>query len=110
MKIDVGAVPEAVSVEGRPAQAIFVASERVKNWTIYVDQENHRIVRMDYRDRGMDGSPVEAKVLFEDYRQVDGIWWPYQRRLFHEDTPLATLTVTSLKVNSGLAAEVFKKP
>ena len=87
-----------------------VASDRVKNWTIYLDKETRRIVRMDYGDRGITGAPVQAKESFEDYRQVGGIWWPYRHRLAHDDAPLANLTVSSVKVNTGVSADAFKKP
>ena len=104
------AMPGETDVNGHPALGVFVASDKVKDWTIYVDKETHRIVRMDYRDRGLTGAPVMAKDFFEDYRQVDKIWWPYKHRIEHDDAPLATMTVTSIKANSGLTAETFKKP
>jgi predicted Zn-dependent peptidase len=104
------ALPGESDVEGRPALAVFVHSERITEWTIFVDKETGRIVRMDYRDRSMEGNPVLAKVLFEDYREVNGIQWPHRRRIFQDDAPLATLDVTSLKVNTGVGAEVFRKP
>ena len=109
-RLKLQALPEESNVEGRPALAVFVASDRVKNWTIYLDKETHRIVRMDYGDRGITGAPVQAKESFEDYRQVGGIWWPYKHRLVHDDAPLANLTVTSVKVNTGVTANAFKKP
>jgi zinc protease len=104
------ALPGDVDVEGHPAYAVFVPSDRVKDWTIYLDKETHRVVRMDYRDRGMTGGPVRAKDFFEDYRQVDKFWWPYRHRIVQDDAPLATLTVTSVKANTGLTADTFKKP
>jgi len=104
------AMPGETDVEGRPALAVFVVSDKVKDWTIYVDKETHRIVRMDYRGRGITGAPVMAKEFFEDYRQVGGIWYPYKHRIVHDDAPLATMTVTSIKSDTGLTAETFKKP
>jgi zinc protease len=104
------AMPGETDVEGRPALAVFVVSDKVKDWTIYVDKETHRIVRMDYRGRGITGAPVMAKEFFEDYRQVGGIWYPYKHRIVHDDAPLATMTVSSIKPNTGLTAETFKKP
>lgn len=105
------ALPDQVEVEGHPCDVVYVRNDLVQGWKIYLDAQTHRIIRMDYRDRSMmTGAPVHAQELFGDYRTVAGIAWPYERKILHDGELIATLTTTSLKVNTGVDPEVFAMP
>jgi hypothetical protein len=100
----------AGELEGHPANIVFVHTDRIKGWKVYLDPESNRVLGMEYRDEGMDGSPVLATEVFGDYKEVDGVAWPHSRKLFHDGEPFITMSVTALKVNSGVDESQFKMP
>jgi zinc protease len=109
--LKIQALPDPVDVNGKPADVLFVRSDNVKQWRVYLDQDTHRIVRMDYRSRNpMTGTPVMVQESIQDYQKVDGIFWPHTRKLTQDGDPFVTSTVTSVKVNTGVADSIFAKP
>lgn len=108
--MELQALPGEEEVDGRPASVVYVHSDQVKEWKIFLDKENHRVVRMEYRDKGMTGNPVLAQLNLSDYKDVQGMMWPYKRVILHDGETLATLDVTSIKVNSGVMDSVFSMP
>ncbi len=109
MKIQ--SLPDPEPVDGKPADVLFVHSDAVKQWKVYLDKDTHRIVRMDYRTRNpMTGSPAMAQETLSDYRTVSGFQWPHKRVVLQDGDPFATVTVNSVKVNTGVQDSVFKKP
>ncbi len=105
------ALEQAATVDGNPADVVYVQSDAVKDWKVYIDRATHRIVRMEYRTKNpMTGSPVTATENLSDYREVNGFQWPYQRAVLYDGDPFATVTVTEVKVNSGVGEDQFTKP
>jgi predicted Zn-dependent peptidase len=104
------ALPEEATVDGRPAVVAFIHDEAVKEWKVYFDKETGRIVRMDFRDRSMTGSPVLSQVLYKDFKEVQGITWPHRREISQDGEPLAALEVTAVRVNPDVSEALFKKP
>jgi len=105
------ALPKSADIEGRPADVIFVHHDDISGWKIYLDQETHRIVRMDYRDQSPTGAPVNAQELLMNYQDVgDGISWPHTRQILHDEEPFITLDVTSIDFNTGVDSGLFQMP
>jgi hypothetical protein len=106
------ALEEDAEVNGRPADVVFVLSDRVKNWRIFFDRETHRIVRMDFKDKNMmTGAPVMAQMNLGDYKDIDeGITWPHTLEVLQDGESLITLSVTSVLINSGVDDSIFKMP
>jgi zinc protease len=98
-------------LDGKMVDAVFVRNEAVEAWKIYFDRDTHRIVGMDYKSRSpMTGAPVMAREIMSDYREVGGIQWPYEKSLFHDGEPLATMTTTLVTVNAGVDDSIFAMP
>jgi len=105
------ALPDRAEVDGKSCDVVFVQSDVVQGWKIFLDAESHQILQMQYKDRSMmSGAPVVAREVFGDYRQVDGVAWPYLRKIHHDDDLVATVTVTDVQFNTGLTKAAFEMP
>ncbi|MCA9754551.1 MAG: insulinase family protein [Candidatus Eisenbacteria bacterium] len=105
------ALPEPADVDGRQCDVVYVHSESVAGWKIYVDSTTHELVQMEYRDRSMmTGAPVNAREVFSAYEPIEGVAWPRARSVFHDGEPLAEIEVTSITANTGLTKDAFAMP
>jgi predicted Zn-dependent peptidase len=103
------AIP-AGEIDGKAASVVYVRSGETKGWKIFLDPGTKRILGMEYRDEGMDGSPVLTTEIFGNYQEADGVAWPHSRKLLHDGEPFITMSVTAFKVNSGVDESQFKMP
>ncbi|MEZ4655788.1 MAG: pitrilysin family protein [Candidatus Eisenbacteria bacterium] len=109
--LEAQALPEPATVDDHVCDVVYVRNDLVQGWKIYLDRTSHRLVRMEYRDKGLvSGQPVTAWEDFGDYREVEGLLWPYERKIWQDEEPLATLTTTSVAVNTGLDPSTFAMP
>lgn len=105
------ALPETETVGETVCDVIYVRSETVEGWKLFLDQSNHRLVRMEYRDKGMlTGTPVTTWEDFGDYRPIEGLLWPHHRTVSEDGTPFVELTTTSVTMNTGLTTAKFAMP
>ena len=90
---------------------VLIQNPLVEAWKVYVDRQSRLVVRMDYRTQSeLTGQPVIAQELLGDYRTVGGIQMAHTTRILYEGEPFLTVTLTSVKVNSGVDPAIFKKP
>ncbi len=105
------ALAETAEVEGMVCDVVYVHSENVKAWKIYVDQDSKLIARMDYRDTDFMGSPVLASEVLLDYREIEGFMWAYHRKILHDGDQVIELKADGDPVlNGGIDAGLFKMP
>jgi predicted Zn-dependent peptidase len=108
-ELELQALP-AGELEGKAAEIVYVRSGQTKGWKIFLDPGTHRVLGMEYRDEGMDGSPVLATEILGEYKEVDGVAWPHSRKLLHDGDPFITMNVTAFKINTGVDDSQFKMP
>lgn len=105
------ALPDTAMIGGQTCDVVYVRHALVEGWKIFFDRSTHRIVRMEYRDKGMmTGTPVTAWEDFGDYREIEGLQWPHHRKVWQDGEPFVDLTTTSVAVNTGLQPSAFAMP
>jgi hypothetical protein len=109
-KLKAAALPDSVSIDGKPADAARVEDEEVENWKIFFDRETHLIVRQEYTDLIANGSQLEFQENYADYRGIGAVQWPYQWTILRKGKLFATLAADSVAVNTGVDQKIFKKP
>jgi hypothetical protein len=66
---------------------------------------------MDYKTKSeLTGGPVTAQELMGGYKAVGGIQIAHSTRILYDGEPFISVTLTSVKVNSGVDPAIFKKP
>jgi zinc protease len=64
-----------------------------------------------YSETDMRGAPSEVKETFSDWRDVGGVKLPFKVQIEQGGKPQGTVTVSDIKINTGLdPAELSKKP
>lgn len=66
-------------------------------------------LREVYQETNMGGPPSEVKETFSDWRDVDGIKLPFKALMEQNDKKLGDVSVSEIKLNSGLNPEELSK-
>jgi len=76
--------------------------------TLWIDARTHRLARISE----LDAEQQPNDVTFSDYRQVAGVWLPFQQRdsIGQDGSVLATVTVTHLQLTGPLDETQFAPP
>lgn len=97
-------------VNDKPVQVVIVRHKQT-NYTVKVsiDPQTSLVVKRTYRGRTMQG-PADTDELLSDYRDVDGIKIPFKMESYADGKKQSQTTINSVKVNSGVKDDVFKRP
>jgi hypothetical protein len=76
---------------------------------LYFDPSTHLISKMVHQGSGMTG-PVEVELAFSDYRSAGSLKLPFKAVMTQGGQPAGEQTFTERKINTGLSADLFKKP
>jgi hypothetical protein len=96
-------------IGGRDADKVEVVFGRDPWRMLYFEATSHRLLAFDQRKRGPRGS-YTSRIIFGDYRPLDGIQWPYQEERFIASQPLMKLDVTGVELNIDLNEKQFQPP
>lgn len=76
---------------------------------LYIDVQSNLISkRVGSRNTGM--GKVDVEDIYSDYRAVNGVQIPFKVVSQSNGNKIADITMTSVKINSGVKDDVFKKP
>jgi zinc protease len=106
--LEVQALPEPRTLDGRSYRVAVVRSETVRDWQLWFDADG-RLARMDYMDKGPNGD-APFSTTFSDWRAVGGIQYPHTMKTTVDGQPFMDATITAAQVNPTLADDLFKKP
>ncbi|MFC2166161.1 outer membrane lipoprotein-sorting protein [Acidobacteriota bacterium] len=76
--------------------------------TLYVDAKTYLLYKSVQMASGQMGGEVEQEMVFADYKEVDGFVYPYTLTIIQDGEEFAIMTITELKINSGLEDSLFK--
>ena len=94
----------------KPVQVVIVRHKQTSNSVrVYVDPQNSIVVKRVSRGRTMQG-PADLEELLSDYRDVDGVKIPFKVETYADGKRQSLTTISSVKINSGVKDDVFKKP
>jgi zinc protease len=75
---------------------------------LFVDAKSGLIVKKVQKQTGQQG-PETVEEVFSDYRAASGVQFPFRTVGTSNGKKISELTLTSIKVNSGVKEEVFRK-
>lgn len=93
-------------VNGKDAYKVAITDAKGEISYDYFDIESRLKVYSTSTEKGPDGSVVETYAEFSDYKEVDGIMYPYSR-VRNMGPQAIDLKVTSIKVNDKLKSSEF---
>jgi hypothetical protein len=92
---------------GRSFYQVQVQPPAGRTLTLWIDSDTHRLDRAVW----LDAHQRENTIYFSDYRQVNGVWYPFvQRSSTGDPSSDVTMTITTFRVRSGLTDHDFAPP
>lgn len=108
-----GNMVELVGREALPGGEAFKLKVTLNDGAIrydYVDVESHLIVRSDVT-RIMEGHPVQLENAFSDFREVDGLVFPFLIEMHPTDRPeVIRIAIEEIELNPDLDDARFRLP
>ena len=93
-------------VEGTAYEAVRVTPPSGSAFTLYLDPETMRPVRMNYQAQTRQG-PQEQTTAFNNYQEASGVMVPFETVTYQNGEQRGTTTVTDLTINASLDDGVF---
>lgn len=94
----------------KPVQVVIVRHKQMNHAVkMYVDPQTSIVVKRVSRGRTMQG-PADLEEFLSDYRDVDGVKIPFKVETFADGKRQTQTTISSVKINSGVKDDVFKRP
>jgi hypothetical protein len=106
--LEVQALDDPRSVDGRSFAAALVRSEKVRDWVLLFDTDG-RLAGMEYQGEGPAGM-AKITELYADWAPEAGVQLPRASKVLMDGQPFMDARVKSVKVNGTVAADVFAKP
>ena len=80
-----------------------------KKFKVYVDKTSHLVVKLDYRGKSIQGSPVDQEEFLHNYKTVGAVKLPH-KTVIHQDGKLFLQSETSkLSLTDVIPADKFAK-
>lgn len=97
------------TVDGRPCLKLLATVRFADVMTLYIDDENHLIVRRDREER-RGGKVVVLETHYADYKKVAGVRLPRLIRTFSEGRLLHETRIKDYDANPKLPRDFFSPP
>ena len=99
----------SAEVEGTPVERVEVEVEGTVT-TLAIDPETGRVLALTYQGTGPQGSPGQVRSVYSDFREVEGLVYPFSTVSTFEGERMSAVTVESLEVNPEIPEDAFARP
>jgi zinc protease len=106
----VATVAGSAEVDGTPVELVQVEQEGDVT-TLGIDPTTGRLLQVSYQGTsGMGGAPGEVTQTFSDFREVDGLTYPFSVVGSFNGEQSMSLSIDSIEVDPEIEAAAFTKP
>lgn len=95
-------------VDGRSLPAVRVQPPEATPFTLLLDPDTHRPLRMQFQGTTMQGAPVDSMSVFRDYKAVGDIEVPHRSIVYQDGEQSAEATLTRLELNPEIEEGRFE--
>jgi predicted Zn-dependent peptidase len=97
------------TLDGKAMSVVLVRHIPSKfNMQLFIDSKTSLLIKKISKQTSQKG-PVTNEEVYSDYRLADGIRFPFRTIGTSDGKKVSELTLTSVKVNTGIKEEAFKK-
>ncbi len=97
-------------VQGSPAYKLKVTTKQGNETTMYIDAETYLVIKTESK-RKIQGQEVEGETTIGDYKEVDGMMFPYSLEMKAKGAPAGqSITLEKYELNPKIDAAQFKMP
>lgn len=95
-------------IAGRAVEKVELRGPSGARSFLYIDPTTLRLAAVDQNE--YPGNDFPARRVYGDYRQVKGIWLPFEEERLLNGRRVMFLKLTRMDLNAGVADAVFRKP
>ena len=97
------------TIDGKAMNVVLARHAPTKsNMQLFIDSKTGLVMKKVAKESGQKG-PVTVEEVYSDYQIADGVQFPFKTVGTSDGKKVSELTVTSIKVNTGVKEEAFKK-
>lgn len=98
-------------IAGTPHEVLHVRDLEDAALLLFVDAETHLVTRTQRQGQNpMTGAPAEMTMVMRDFRDVDGVPYPYAMEMLLDGESFLTVTTTSVALDAPVDDSLFEKP
>jgi predicted Zn-dependent peptidase/outer membrane lipoprotein-sorting protein len=98
------------TVSGKTMQVVFVAHTPTNSkMRFFIDPQTNLVAKKMSRGNTAKG-PADVEEIYEDYRVVDGVQVPFKMAAYAGGEKTLDITINTMKINSGVKEDTFKRP
>ncbi len=106
--LELTALDEPRTVDGKPYAAALVKSDKVRDWVLLFAADG-TLAGMEFQGEGPNGI-AKMTEIYSDWAAEGGLQMPRTSKAFLDGQPFMDGKVKSVKLNGTVAADVFAKP
>jgi outer membrane lipoprotein-sorting protein len=97
------------TIDGK-AMSIVLVRHTPSNYNVqlYIDSKSSLVMKKIAKQSGQKG-PVTVEEVYSDYRLADGVQFPFKTVGTTDGKKSSEMTLTSIKLNTGIKEDAFKK-
>ncbi len=76
----------------------------------FIDQINFLCLQIERDDSDLGTPPQLIRVQMSDFREVEGLVFPFSQQVLMDDVPYSSARVTRIQVNPGALSALFEPP
>jgi len=99
-------------VQGSPAYKLHLTTKNGTESNLYLDAETYLLIKSESK-RKIQGQEVESETIIGDYKDVDGMLFPYSMESRRKGAPAGasqSITIEKYELNPKIDAAQFKMP
>jgi hypothetical protein len=96
-------------LNGAPADVLLMSPEASAKFKVFVDRTTSQVVKMEYRGKSVQGTPVREELWLSDYRKAGSLVLPYKGKVLQDGQPFLAAEVAAFSWEV-IPADKFKKP
>jgi hypothetical protein len=97
------------TIDGHDADRVDTAQPDDTVKRFYFDAKTRRLLAVDVVEPILQ-IVAPARWLYRDWREVQGVWWPYEEKRLISGQPYMTLRTVSIQINPGVKDAEFVAP
>ncbi len=94
-------------VDGRSLPAVRIQPPGAKPFTLLLDPDTHRPLRINFKGTTMQGAPVDSTAVIREYKAVGGVELPHHSVVYQEGEQRAETTVNEMTLNPDIEEDAF---
>ncbi|HUK64923.1 MAG TPA: insulinase family protein, partial [Dongiaceae bacterium] len=98
------------NLDEHETEVVEVVAADGRRQVLFLNPADHRVAGMEQVEAMTSDEPVIVRRVWGDYRQIDGVWWPFNEERRVQDRTVMVVQLRTVKLAAGLTNASFARP